>query len=233
MNHFDSSFVVILYYRSYSCGKFLSNILSFNKNFVPQIAFNTNTHQHDIRAQNFEHLTDTELFELKVDQVMLTIPSSKEECKNWGYWELGCRNFWGVNANSLKGSIDDFEHTNSEFFPQVKQLLDSKKYCFIVSHTMEELNRCKDMFTNAKIIELVNDEDVNNASVALKAPNTNYIFPKNPTESSSIKFDIGSLFDQDLFFKNIRQLLDDFQIKDKTLDKRVYNYYNQYIGLYT
>jgi hypothetical protein len=232
MSHFDSPFVIILYYRSYSCGKFLSNILSFNKNFIPQIAFNTQTHQWDLRVQNFKNLADDELTELKVTQVMLTIPPSKEECKMWDYRELGCRNFWGFNSPQV--SLDNFEYVSDKFFPEVKQLLDSKKYCFIVAHENEVLKKCKTIFTNAKIIELVNDEDVNKVSILLKTSNHNKVAqPKNPTESSSIKFDIGSLFDQDLFFKNIDRLLEAFQIEDKTLDKRVYDYYNQYIGLYT
>jgi len=211
----ESSYIIILYYRGFTCGKFVSNILSFNKNFMAQISTNniliSNSSVFDKEVEKF-------LTELKIESIFKTIPPNKEECKNWMRYELGYEIV--RNRKRIIGSAG-------------LNLLNNKKYCFVVAHDCKELNAYLESFPNAKVLEIINDDEIYYKSVNLKTPNPNEmnINPVVPYEHS-IKFEISSLFDKDKFFQNIDKLLDDFEIVDKKFDDRVYDYYDQYTNLY-
>jgi hypothetical protein len=213
--------VIVLYYRGFTCGKFVSNILSFNDNFLPQMIVNAGIKRHPQIKRLLPHTDVTEeiLREIKIEHIFGSIPPSKDECKNWLEYELGCGLFWGMGC--FKGVLNS----------RTIALIERGKYGFIVAHDSNELQNRLKIFPNATVLEIVNDEDVYQMSAKLKSNvpmNLDLIAPYE----HSIKFEIKSLFDQTEFFKNIDQLLDDLKIQDKTLDNRVYDYYNQYIGLY-
>jgi hypothetical protein len=103
-----------------------------------------------------------------------------------------------------------------------------------VSHDHLTCIKCQQAFPNAKVVELINYWDVVEKSIALK---TNFpeAIPKwsdHLTVEHSKKFDIGSMFDKDIFFQNIQKLLLDFGVVDTTLDQRVDEFYQRYIELY-
>ena len=214
--------VIILYYRGFTCGKFVSNILSFNHNFLPQMIV-TNRNRRHPQIKNFlptvSAITEEILTEVKIAHIFGTIPPTKDACKNWMLYELGCASFWGMNY--FEGIFD----------PTAVTLMNRDKCGFIVAHDFNELQHRLLIFPNARVLEIVNDEAVYQLSAKLKSNipmNIDQIAPYK----DSIKFEIKSLFDQTEFFKSIDKLLDDLKIQDKTLDNRVYDYYNQYIGLY-
>ena len=213
--------VIILYYRGYTCGKFVSNILSFNDNFLPQMIINVGHQRHPQikRLLPRINLTEEILREIKIEHIFGTIPPTKDDCKNWTEYELGCGVFWGMDC--YKGILN----------PRTVTLIERGKYGFIVAHDLEMLQNRLRIFPNATVLEIVNDETVYQLSAKLKSNipmNIDLITPYK----DSIKFEIKTLFDQTEFFNSIDQLLDNLKIQDKTLDNRVYDYYNQYIGLY-
>lgn len=213
--------VIILYYRGYTCGKFVSNILSFNDNFLPQMIVSVGYQKHPQIKKLLPRvgLTEEILREIKIDHIFGTIPPTKEDCKNWMAYELGCGLFWGMDC--YKGILN----------PRTVSLIERGKYGFIVAHDSEMLKNRLSIFPNATVLEIVNDETVYQMSAKLKSNIPMNLDLITPYEHS-IKFAIKPLFDQTEFFKNIDQLLDVLKIQDKTLDNRVYDYYNQYIGLY-
>lgn len=227
-----SDHIVILYFHPYACGKFLSNVLSFNDNFIPQISFTDQVERYnrDIEILNtkdvFDDPIENFLREYKIKEIFLTIPPTQQACRDWWAYELGCKFFWNFNANNIDDSdVLDAVHQNC------LHLLRNQKYCFIVAHDIKQLQSIKKYFSNAKILELINDERVYQASVALKSDGSVHRRP-NPIQQESIKFDIDCLFDQDKFFQNIKELLDKFPIKDASLDPRVFEYYKNYVKLY-
>jgi hypothetical protein len=164
-------------------------------------------------------LTEEILKEIKIEHIFGSIPPSKDKCKNWLEYELGCGLFWGMGC--FNGLLN----------PKTVALIERGKYGFIVAHDFNELQNRLTIFPNATVLEIVNDETVYQLSAKLKSNvpmNLDLITPYK----DSIKFEIKTLFDRVEFFKSIDQLLDDLKIQDKTLDNRVYDYYNQYIGLY-
>ena len=203
----NSPYVIIIYYRPFISGKFLSNILSFNKNFIAQ-------------------LPHVGTFEYSIQQIMKTLPPTKEDCKQWVSYELGCTAFWGFNADDL---IKDQTVTENIHKKCIDLLLD-KKYCFFIAHGLQEYRAAKNYFTNATTIELINDTKIHKISSLLKG--NSQIFPVDTPLDYSIKFNIDSMFNKNEFFANINELLLKFNIEDKTLDYRVFEYYNRYMDLH-
>lgn len=216
-----SPYIVILYYPPFACGKFLSNILSFNKNFVPQISLNINNSRsyHPM----IEEYSEKMLEQYKFHQIFLSIPP-RDQCKQWLEYELGCQQFWGFNGYSLT-LIDNV-------YDRCLEILASKKYCFIIAHDHLKQIECQKIFPNAKVLELTNYLEIAKKSLALKSNNSNYHYQQLLNVDSSLKFDIGSMFDKNIFFQNIQKLLLDFDVVDTKLDQRVYQFYQQYIELY-
>jgi hypothetical protein len=114
------------------------------------------------------------------------------------------------------------------------KILESKKYCFIITHDHLGLAECQKTFPNAKVLELTNYQEVLEKSMTIKTDNLDIkkFHQYFSTIGDSIKFDIGSMFNKDIFFKNIQKLLLDFDVLDTTLDQRVDQFYQQYIELY-
>ena len=218
--------IVILYYRPYSCGKFLSNILSFNENFVAQIPLTDKVKRYNNTIESIRNsIDDNLLLDYKIKQIFLTIPPTIEECKNWWEYELGCSMFW---------NFDDVNFNLDVVNPICLKLLENQKYCFIVAHTPASLALLHNTFINATIIELINDSRVRQLSLNLKANRDvgKYESSVLTTKDNSIKFDIDTIFDKQQFFQCIDELLNVFNLKNKILDNRVYDYYEQYINLY-
>ena len=218
--------IVILYYRPYSCGKFLSNILSFNENFVAQIPLTDKVKRYNNTIESIRNsIDDNLLLDYKIKQIFLTIHPTIEECKNWWEYELGCSMFW---------NFDDVNFNLDVVNPICLKLLENQKYCFIVAHTPASFDLLHNTFINATIIELINDSRVRQLSLNLKANRDVEKYKSSVliTKINSIKFDIDTIFDKQQFFQCIDELLNVFNLKNKILDNRVYDYYEQYINLY-
>jgi len=218
-----SPYIVILYYPAYACGKFLSNVLSFNKNFVPQISLSINNSRsyHPMIEEYSEEILEI----YKFHQIFQSIPP-KDQCKEWVKYELGCHQFWGFMSSNLT-PLD-------RVYDKCLKILESKKYCFIITHDHLGLAECQKTFPNAKVLELTNYQEVLEKSMTIKTDNLDIkkFHQYFSTIGDSIKFDIGSMFNKDIFFKNIQKLLLDFDVLDTTLDQRVDQFYQQYIELY-
>lgn len=215
--------IVILLYNGYSCGKFLGNILSYNKNFVPQFPLDGNRHRF-FSKETYDNFSLTELQELKHDSIMLTIPLP-EETTNWWEYELGCKGFWGFWSGDMQKPINT----------KALWLLNQGIKCFFVTHTLRDYFEAKKKFPNAKTVKLINDKKINKLSKTLKLSKNNYNPPwidLSTYQIDSIDFDIGSMFDKLNFFANIDQLLTNLTIIDKDLDPKVNIYYQNYCDLY-
>lgn len=217
---------IILYYRPYSCGKFLSNILSFADNVVPQLETSINYRRfHDSilfldTDKKFTPEQESFLKKYKIERIFQTIPSSNDECQQWFDYEMGCMQFWGFNANDL-----NLLNMNTI----ASAILNNNKRTFIVAHTARELDLLKTVFTKNPVIEVVNDDYVNLISLRLKNKAL-FQYPVNETKLDTIKFDIDCIFDKDKFFNNMEQLRTALDIG--TLDDSVYEFYDKYIALY-
>ena len=223
-NNWQSSpYIVILYYNAFSCGKFVSNILSFNKNFVAQIPLSPSVKRYNSVIESLSQNFDEQVLEdYKLSQIFQTIPGSKQECKNWYDYELDCMMFWGFLSNNL-----DMSNLNTVAI----ELLKHKKYCFITAHDFDNWSKVQAVFPNAKTVEIVNDSEIRRRSIELKSRQP-YGTNINKSLPNSFKFDIDSLFDKELFFQKINELYKCFNIDDASMHPSVYEYYRQYVNLY-
>lgn len=218
--------VIILYYRPYSCGKFLSNVLSFADDVVPQLETSINYSRfHDSLLcldtdKKFTLEQESFLKKYKIERIFQTIPPSYDELQQWLDYEMGCMQFWGFNANNL--SLHNMN-------PIASAILNNNKRTFIVAHTTNELELLQSVFKENQVIEIVNDDHINLISIRLKNKLPQQ-YPVNNTRINTIKFDIDCIFDKDKFFNNIEQLRTTLDIG--TLDVSVYEFYDKYIALY-
>lgn len=222
--------IICLQYKQYSCGKFLSNILSYNQYFLPQ--FNLNTETSLIEYSDIHY---------KNDIISGTIPEYNN-LKQWRHYELGCDKFYGIKLceeATLKKLIHDATNTVnshmlnkliSEIKPKVKEILENDKhYIFIVSHHKVCTKLIRLIFPNALLVKLVNDELVNEISRNMKSDGK---FIDANFDNYSYEFDIGTMFIKDKFFKEVESFLSYLKLDDTKLDSKVYGYYEEYIGLY-
>ena len=221
----ESKNIIVFLYNPYSCGKFVSNILSYNQRFVPQFPFDGNR-QKCYSKETYDAMPLEQLMAIKHETIIKTIPSTKQDCVDWWEYELGCRGFWG---------FDDTDLPNANINPKVKWLLAQNINCFLMVHDYKNLSTVVEFLPNCQVVKLINDSSIN-------ALSQNFKNNKNKTAvvdlsritlpKSSIDFDIGSIFDKTQFFNNIDQLLIELDIEDTFLDNNVNQYYQSYCNLY-
>lgn len=224
--------VTILLYRCFSCGNFLSNILCYNKNFIPKIPGNLN-------------LEDYFNMDLKHKIIMDTIPTISSELVNWRKYELGCMAFYNFYLGDLfEGRYHKFNYStiilatnaSKNINPIVIELLKSNGHLFITAHEVDHMQAGKIIFPKSKVIQLVNDDLIRKLSINLKiakpVPGNIINEEELPTVESAHQFDIGTLFNKEDFFNEVNKLLNSYDIEDKTLDPRVNEYYEKYVALY-
>jgi hypothetical protein len=235
MNYRESNKVICLQYRQYSCGRFVSNILSYNKNFLPQYNLEDSIPLSVYSDINYKH-----------EIILNTLPST-ENLKKWRNYELGCDKFYGIKMYEPQLYRKIF-HTgtdtvNKKNFTELlnniklkaKQILENTNFfVFIVSHHHICTKLVKEIFQNSIVIEFINDEYINRLSKKIKtdAPDTNIPVKLIHYSNSSYKFDIGTLLCETSFFNEINKLLIHLKCEDTTLDPKVYEYYKKYIALY-
>ena len=211
----------------YSCGKFLSNILSFNSKVFPQVPHSyvdTLIKEDLLSSNNAENLNN-----FKKQSIFRTLPSNKDECQQWSKFELGDIQFWNFFDDDFLNSTDlNFLDSVS---PLATLLLSNDYYCFMTCHDPYKYKKLISSFPNAQTITLTNDKEVNQLSVKLKTDQSWYP-EKIPPPENSLYFDIGSIFNQEEFFINVANVLIQVGIDDLALDKSVYDYYNRYMELY-
>lgn len=227
----NSDKIIILHFRPFGCGKFVSNVLSFNDNFVPQMYLveRFKKWNSDVKVlDNLETFDESFLKEYKIKQIFDTIPPTKHDCRKWGEYELGCQMFWNFRVPEI-----------NERLPLVQKsainILTKGFYCFMVSHNDEEVKLLKNIFKNARVIQIINDHTIREMSVKLKLdPKDSGILNQTPLDEDNdhIKFDIDYLFDQNMFFKQITRTMEQLDITDKSLDPRVHDFYKKYTDLY-
>lgn len=229
-----SNKVICLQYRPYSCGRFVSNILSYNNNFLPQYTLDKNTPIANYVDINHKH-----------EVILHTLPST-EHLKSWRDYELGCDKFYGfkpydaqlyrrifhLGSNTINKKV--FDDLLANIKSKAKEILENTNlFTFIVSHNNPNTTLIKEIFPNSILIEFVNDSYVNRLSKQIK---TNEVDTNTPVwidySDSSYKFDIGTLFCQNEFFDQIDKLMDYLKIDNKELDTKVFEYYEKYIDIY-
>lgn len=223
--------LIILYYRRFASGNFLANILCHNREFVPKFVF---TKENQRCTPNILDLSDEELFAAQLELLKTTIPSSREECLSWINYELSCSDFWAKDpwlfCNAETGEEWQWR-VNFRLEPY--KLMKRNKRCFIIQHELDYRNDCMTrLFPNATKIQIINDSKTVDLGMRLKSRQY-FTDPSLPKIDGAIQFDIDSLWDKDTFFKNVSNLLETLNVKDKTLDSSVDDYYTSYINLYS
>ena len=209
MLYTNSNKVVIILYKPFACGKFLSNILSYSDNCFPM----TNPY---IWYNNKEKFPIT------------TLP---EDPINWAQNEPYAENFWGFDINSPFNKNISL----SNILEKTKKILeDNNWYCFITSHYVTPVFEFKKIFKNAQIIQIINDDLIRKKSLKIKSRLSEEKIKIDidwEILDPAIKFDISSLFNKEEFFNNVNMLMKDLNI-NQPLDSSVVDYYNNYIQYY-
>ncbi len=221
---YNNSNVIVLCFNQYSCGKFLSNILSYNKNFIPQFPFSNERKPIQTTNVDYTQMSFDDLLAAKHDTILRSLPPINET-KNWREYELGCEQFWGTYADQLD---------QTPICNKARWVLDQGKYCFIMGHDIDQANLLVKYFPFATVIKIINDRRINLLSIKLKTDwggrSKDCLKDFNPDHC--LYFDIDSLFNKQRFFENIDRLLADIKIEDRSLDPRVFEYYQKYCDLY-
>lgn len=224
MKWYFTSKLIILQYRQFSCGKFLSNILSYNKNFIPQYRLSG---KHDLSNEVFYDI------ENKHNTIIDTLPPI-DKLNNWLDYELGCQKFFGFNI--LRGTtaltMTELKRSDQMYNKTKDLLLDDKVHSFAMAHTDPHFNAWKGVFPLSKHIQLINDSDINIISRKMKSDKPPLEVGKFSIRADSHKFDIGTLFDKQRFFSEVSKLLTSLELDDISLDDRVNIYYDRYVSLY-
>jgi len=221
--------IVFLFFNPFSCGKFVGNILSYNKNFVPQFPLDGNR-KNWYSMETYNAMSLAQIMSIKHDTIMKTIPLTAQDCKDWKAYELGDRGFWGFDSDAITQEYLSTATIRSK----AEWLLQQEVKCFYVFHKPNLVPIIQENFPNSKIITLVNDQHINQLSQNLKNnEGTTPIFDLSQMYTpNSVEFDIGSIFNKTQFFNNIDQLLKDLGVEDTSLDPRVDQYYQSYCDLY-
>lgn len=148
MYNFNSPNAIIVYYPSFTGGKFISNCLSLSKHAIPQ------------SAEAGRHLLDhPDDYEFRFNVVMSTLPE-KSDMKKWvQQYELGDRNLFIQEdvETWYSGGINVVTDTRDI----IHKIIDHKFDFFITAHggsfSSETQNLLK-VWPNAKVIVLINYE---------------------------------------------------------------------------
>ena len=209
MLYTDSDKVIIILYRPFACGKFLSNILSYSRSCFPMANPN-------IWLNNKEKFPITTLPEKPLD---------------WARREPYAENFWGFDINSPFNK--NIKLTNIS--AKTKKILeDNIFFCFITTHYITPASEFKKIFKNAQIVQIVNDDFIRKKSLRIKSQLPEEQIKADPDweiSNQTIKFDISQMFNNDIFFKNVDKLMKELNI-DQPLSGSVIDYYNKYIQYY-
>jgi len=221
--------IIIILYRPYASGKFISNILSFNDFFCPQICLDEGIKRwhSSVRcldqAQTFDHAF---LQQRKIQEIFDTIPPALDFWSEWREYELGCNMFWGCWGNFFDPQ---------KVRPAAINILDHGYRCFAMCHHLDDLGKLRAFFPNAQIIQIINDEKILAKNLALKCSADDSCKedqPILPANDAFVQFDIDTVFNESIFFDAIDILLQKLGIEDRTLDPRVYIYYRKYTEFY-
>jgi hypothetical protein len=228
----NSSRVICLNYQYWSCGKFLSNILSYNKNFLPQYKLNNSLEISTYTNINYKH-----------EKILGSIPPNTD-LKNWRLYELGCAYFWGVNfldkkvvqtlyhGPTKKLNQSFYNVLLSQFNVKAIEILEKTNcYTFIVAHEPFIYKVIKEFFPNSFDVHLYNDLQVNVLSKKIKSNIISTTTAAVPL-TNMYNFDIGTMFNKQLFFEEITKLLTYLSVDDISLDDKVNEYYSRYISIY-
>lgn len=214
-------------YRTYASGKFVSNVLSFHDDFVPQICLTPDVkrwHNSVLCLDHIETFDHDFLKRRKIQEVFDTIPPTRAQWLEWKEYELGCNMFWGSWGS-------DFDPDRVR--PAVINILQQDYRCFLMCHSFSDLDKFRCFFPNAQIIQIINDKEILAKNLMLKAGlHPGMTCPPLPENNALIKFDIGTVLVESAFFCAIDMLLQNLGLDDTTLDLRVYDYFRQYTAFY-
>ena len=239
MNWRDSKKVICLNYREYSCGRFVSNILSYNCNFLPLYNLDNDTPLDEYSDIKFKHKT-----------ILNTIPNSSN-VRHWRLHELQCNHFYGLKIEYDSKLIKELFHIPTQQIkkqplqnmiesikPRAKHILENNNYfVFFTTHDDLQLKLVKCIFPNAIVVQLTNDITLNDLSKKIKHFSDGLQTKRHYTQvftytEDSLKFDIGTIFDKTSFFSEVEKILKILGCLDVTLDPLVYEYYEKYINIY-
>lgn len=235
-----SNRVIFIQFRQFSCGKFLSNVLSYNRNFIPSY----NLKDNPIPLNQMVDMSN------KHSAIMGTLPDP-EKRKQWLHYELSCVKFFGFDLSSdmnnpiflatqgyIRQNVFNFtdksiSNLNMLINPKAKDILENTDYyTFLMTHNDPYYAIYKAVFPMSIDIQIVNDARVNLLSQEIKSNTIPVSHGKFKERSNTFKFDIDTMFNKNDFFDEIFRLLTYFKLEDQTLDDRVYEYYEKYIEMY-
>lgn len=235
----ESCKVVCLNYREYSCGRFVSNILSYNSNFLPLYNLDMETSLEKYTDINYKHHT-----------ILKTIPLN-DNLQKWRLYELQCNNFYGIKVEYDQKLYKELFHAPTNTIKKIpfdkllgsikeraKLLIEQNKYyVFFTTHNDLQLKLVQTIFPNTVVVQLINDTLVNDLSKQLKAPQNLLQDRQNIVSTFTLnedflKFDIGSMFEAERFFQEVKILIQNLGCTNISLDPLVLEYYEKYISIY-
>ena len=235
----DSKKVICLNYKEYSCGRFVSNILSYNKNFLPLYNLDDTTPIEQYKSISYKH-----------EVISKTIPIDKN-LNHWRLYELKCDHFYGLKIEYDQKLIEELFHIPTQqvkkiplqrlcelIKPRAKLILQNTNYfVFFTTHDDYQLKLVQAIFPNTIVIQLINDEYINLLSKKIKSITnvfkTKASYDANFTLNDSyLKFDIGTMFDKIQFFAEVNRILNTLECEDTSLSPLVFEYYEKYISIY-
>ena len=146
LTQLDHPNLIVIHYWPYQGGKFFANCLAHHDSVMPQLD------QHQ-RHQHFH----------KLKYVHDSLPPP-ESVSRWNEYELGCRDFWGVNLHDImnRGLVPD---------EGAIKLMDHYK-CFLINHCCHPdfIHKLQTDLPHAFHIVLTNGQRFLELAVKLKQP---------------------------------------------------------------
>jgi hypothetical protein len=156
--NFQSDKLIIVYFPSFARGKFIMNCLSMSRHAVP------------LNRKVAKHLVDfPDDYDYRLQSILSSLPP-KDKMKNWRTeWEFGDIDFYQGNPHKLLSEWKQIKTTAADQL--LSNLISTNMHFFITAHGggAERVKLITEVWTNAKIIGLINYSKFWNIAVNLKS----------------------------------------------------------------
>lgn len=163
---FTTNCAIIVNFPAFSGGKFIMNCLSLSRHATPQS-----------KKATLYLINNPDDYNYRLNAVLSTLPPF-DDMKNWRQrWEFVDDEFYNGSVAELLDKWKHNKHVDGNTNQMLSSLI-SKKMCFFftshggASDPKSEINQLTNVWTNAKIITLINSKKFWNIAVNIKQQNT-------------------------------------------------------------